>query len=314
MKSLRNKVILSAAVLLFALVATVGSTYAWFTVASTNTVNAMTLNVQAADSLLIKVADPADPDGSEQTLTTASTYYTTITTAMVTGLYSLSTWRLAPVTAVNATYTSVTPTLNEFTTDLNALRALDAVEVGTFGTGNWGADTNSATGKVITIGFWVMSQAATAKNIAVTGLTLAATNSPASRDAVIQSTRVIVQVGEDTGYIYSNSGTIDYGYEYLINLPGYYSGDVYTGTTLNGFNKLNDLTLGYSGSGSALDPATLAALAIHRVGGSDVIGDLAPDTAELMLITIYVEGWDAQCTNSIISAQLSLTFSIGFVA
>jgi hypothetical protein len=56
MKQLKTKVLLSAFVLIFALVATIGSTFAWFTVATTVNVETMQLNVQSQDSLLIRMA------------------------------------------------------------------------------------------------------------------------------------------------------------------------------------------------------------------------------------------------------------------
>lgn len=318
MKALKSKIILSAAVLFFALVATVGSTFAWFTVASTNNVDSMTLNVQSADSLLIKVADPADPTGAASSLTVASTYYTTVTTAMVTTAYpSLSTWRLEPVTAVQPDYATVSgelASLQEFTTNLNSLRALDAIEAGSFGTANWLADVNKTNGKVIQIGFWVMSQASAAKNVAVTALSITATNAIAARDQVTDAARVSFKLGEDSAFIYANTGALDYNYEYLINLPGYYAGAVYGTPTLLGFNKIDQLTLGLNGASSALTAAGLVGSSVDRVAGTDVLGDLAPDTAELLTISIFVEGWDAQATNTVISAAFNVSFSIGFVA
>ena len=334
MKALKSKIILSAAVLFFALVATVGSTFAWFTVASTNKVDSMTLNVQSADSLLIKVANPADPNGAASRLTVASTYYTTVTSAMINAAYTnLANWRLEPVTAVQPDYTTVSgelASLRKFTTNLNPLRALSAIDAGVFGT--WGDDVNSATGKVVQLGFWVMSQAASTKNVGITALSITADNDIEARDQVTNAARVSFKLGDSNAYIYANSGAVDYDYEYLINLPGYYSGwdddanpntplnpEMYTGTVspwvLRGFNKIDNLIHGYSGI--LADPVTaaeLAALSTHKTAGSFAMGDLAPDTAELLTISIFVEGWDAQSTNTVISAAFAITFSIGFVA
>jgi hypothetical protein len=319
MKALKSKIILSAAVLFFALVATVGSTFAWFTVDSTNNVVSMTLNVQSADSLLIKVANPADPTGAASDLTVASTYYTTITTAMITSAYSLSAWRLEPVTAVQPDYATVSgelASLQEFTNNLNPLRALDAIEAGTFGTGNWGVDVNAASGKVIQIGFWVMSQASTTKNVGVTALSITANNAIAARDQVTDAARVSFKLGEDSAFIYANTGALDYDYEYLINLPGYYAGAVYNTSPVEllGFNRIDQLTAGLNGSSTALTDELLEGLSVHRTAGSAVLGDLVADTAELLTITIFVEGWDAQATNTVISAAFNVSFSIGFVA
>ncbi|MFH0993262.1 MAG: hypothetical protein V1761_02810, partial [bacterium] len=96
MKSLRNKIILSGLVLLFALVATIGSTFAWFTVSNTVTVGAMQLNVQTSESLLIKPY--AGEDGDEGALLNAENYKANITIADIlaaSDLYdSYGTWKL----------------------------------------------------------------------------------------------------------------------------------------------------------------------------------------------------------------------------
>ena len=60
MKGLRNKVILSGIVLLFAFIATIGSTYAWFTVSTQTTVEGVSLQVTAADNLLIRAKNYTD--------------------------------------------------------------------------------------------------------------------------------------------------------------------------------------------------------------------------------------------------------------
>ncbi|MFA5698090.1 MAG: hypothetical protein WC888_06695, partial [Candidatus Izemoplasmatales bacterium] len=57
MKSLKTKVILSAIVLMFALVATIGSTYAWFTVSNTVSVSSIQMNVGTQEGLLIRAYD-----------------------------------------------------------------------------------------------------------------------------------------------------------------------------------------------------------------------------------------------------------------
>ncbi|MDP3130398.1 MAG: hypothetical protein Q8N15_03565, partial [Bacillota bacterium] len=72
MKNLRNKIVLSGLVLLFALVATIGSTFAWFTVSNTVTVASMQMNVKSSESLLIKVFE--DEAGNEADLLDANNY------------------------------------------------------------------------------------------------------------------------------------------------------------------------------------------------------------------------------------------------
>jgi len=125
MKALKSKVILSAAVLLFALVATIGSTYAWFTVSSTVSVPSLTLTVKSSKSLLIRPY--YGETGDESYLDVPSNYKTSLlladittvdtedpayTTIEGTGPYTtspyanISAWRLNNVTAAQ---TATTP-------------------------------------------------------------------------------------------------------------------------------------------------------------------------------------------------------------
>ncbi len=60
MKSLKTKVIMSAVVLVFALLATIGTTYAWFTVSSTVSLNTINIDVTTEESLLIRVWNEDD--------------------------------------------------------------------------------------------------------------------------------------------------------------------------------------------------------------------------------------------------------------
>ncbi len=79
MKQLKTKVIMSAFVLLFALVATIGSTYAWFTVSNEVAVQSIDLDIITADSLLIQVQDDSG-DSEAVGLPLSNTVYSNATT------------------------------------------------------------------------------------------------------------------------------------------------------------------------------------------------------------------------------------------
>ena len=84
MKNLRNKIVLSGLVLLFALVATIGSTFAWFTVSDTVDVQTMNLNVKSSESLLIRVYNGETTGvAGDATLLDAGTYYASISSALI---------------------------------------------------------------------------------------------------------------------------------------------------------------------------------------------------------------------------------------
>lgn len=107
MKQLRTKVLLSAFVLIFALVATIGSTFAWFTISTSVEIETMELNVSTEDSLLIKVWETGE-DFNTPTLLDASQYKTFIPIEDILATYAdLATWRLSPVTVINSTYTGI---------------------------------------------------------------------------------------------------------------------------------------------------------------------------------------------------------------
>ncbi|MFA5742212.1 MAG: hypothetical protein WC874_04970, partial [Candidatus Izemoplasmatales bacterium] len=81
MKSLKIKVLLSGLVLMFAIAASFGTTYAWFTISNTVNIDSMTINVQSGESLLIRVykgeylgEDPVKLAADEAGLLDASTY------------------------------------------------------------------------------------------------------------------------------------------------------------------------------------------------------------------------------------------------
>lgn len=355
MKALKTKVILSAAVLFFALVATIGSTYAWFTVSNTNTVQAMTLNVQTSDSLLIKVYGnqfyysgtvdasnivgldgttytfvDGDPDtwtydgdtfklaaaglvdnatgliveipdadifdtqalaNANADLNNAASYFTSLTSAQVAAEYAFSTWRLAPVTAVQTGYATVngtTSALNVFTTpNTDFLRGLSPIDIG--------SDVNSATGKVMVFKFWVMSQSA-GKSLYLNDLVISlnGTADPV-KDQVINAIKLSAKVGSNTAMIYGEDP--DYRFAYTSGLPGFYTGSP---VVENAFNSIADAAAVLTATGNAV------------VGNNTyVISALTVDTPTLVSVTVFLEGWDEEATNNVIAADFNISFTFG---
>ena len=81
MKALKTKVILSGIVLVFAFIATIGTTFAWFTISTTATVESMELNVSAAENILVKPYVIGSDEGEASqysSLTNPANYYTTL--------------------------------------------------------------------------------------------------------------------------------------------------------------------------------------------------------------------------------------------
>jgi len=162
MKSLRNKVIMSAIVLAFALIATIGSTYAWFTVSSTVTATGITLNVQSADSLLIRIYDGETNPTTDTDLLLANTYSSSIDSgdfaaATTAGYDAMSTWTLHAVTA--AASETLAGEVDYTTLNPKSLRYLDqldqAVPTRHLTSASLGNQTD---GFYVDVRFWVLSQ------------------------------------------------------------------------------------------------------------------------------------------------------------
>jgi hypothetical protein len=313
MKTLKTKVILSAVVLLFALVATIGSTFAWFTVSDTVTVQPMQLSVNAEDSILIRLATPSGAITTED-LFDASQYKTTLTNADIEAYYEdFLTYKLSPVTAVQPGYGSVNPkllsTLENVAT--NFARALTTV-VGSETT----LENNATTGRYIELNFYLYSQSSEEVDIAVQNVNVnvtGITGNSTAQNAVENAVRVGVwRAGYFTtsfqpeslpGYIFGDS--IDYAFQFQSGLPGYFTtAPVYTDNIADGFNRIND----YSDLTTTLE-TTLAA----NHNPSTVVFTLDTEVPTMVSVRIYIEGWDAQASNAIIAAKFNVSFQFAII-
>jgi hypothetical protein len=335
MKALKNKVILSAVVLLFALVATIGSTYAWFTISNEVEVKEMTLNVQAADNLLIRVANPAALDASDTTLLNASTYYQTITTDLIkeyfdyTGLYYApedteeefplyAPWSLHPVTAVQSGYATIdAKTLNSMTiSSANLVRDLVTTTA-----------KNQEGGKFIELNFWLYAQTSDGNPINVTLKDLTITSSAdAPKNDVVNAVRVAIwgdnsafNVAGAAGDAYIFGIDNDYGYAFVEGRIGYSSTaaattplvDPVIGTTE--FNFIDQIQAEteivltdhlFFTSGAAVVGASTETL-----GSAQTLFALNPDEPTLFTVRIYIEGWDENTTDDINAADFNISFN-----
>lgn len=338
MKQLRTKVLLSAFVLLFALVATIGSTFAWFTVATTVNVESMQLNVQSQDSLLIRMAyndGTIKGDAGDDNLFDATQYKTTLTLTDIQEYFDFTAgggWRLEPVTVINSTYTGFNgKNMSVLSTGSNLTRALTAIDEED--------DINSNTGKVIQVSFFLFSQGEVDADIilqdlsittSMTGVAaqvvdavrLSAWRAGYQQAAVLvepTSPEVFVPEAGHTAHVFGR--TIDYGFAFTAANPTYYYGGLEP-SLVNGFNSLSDISLDtteynslfHKSTGfSAIDSVTGD---IGTKAGADVILTLDKNVPTLVTVRIFVEGWAANTTNNIIAAAFSISykFSIQDVA
>ena len=318
MKSLKTKVIMSAVVLVFALIATIGSTYAWFTVSNQVAVSNIDLDVVTADSLLIQIQDDStDAEDGGADLGSGSNYgvyfpdgldsfqsnITTVELNNSTQYTDYENFALTPLTAGSAPSTGAGYT--DYTaldiTDLSYLDFSDSDRT------LYSGSKNTAAGGYIEFNFWLIysgqevSVDVALQNLAVSNISGSAEIENAlafgveGDQAEATSTKNVYAFDPDYGFSFSSS---DAGY-LGTGTPSYDSIPGATQTTLIGLHSL------------FLDSAAVANVSTTTLLSADTICTLTPNTPELVSFRIYIEGWDAQATNSLSSTSFNLTF--GFV-
>jgi len=311
MKNLRSKVILSGLVLLFAIVASFGTTYAWFTVSTTVNVESMTMTVQSGESLLIRVykgeyeGDAAQDAIDEASLLDASTYFNTLTEANISAsskYTGFSTYRLSPVTAADDdTYAALNGQ------ELKTMDILDKTLTET-------TSANSNAGNFVELKFWVFAQV-TAENIVLSNLAITvdpASNLLDSQDNVVYAVNVAawksqvkaVPFTTDAAKIYSIDP--DYEFAFTDGMNGADTDPDANGPFVLTPTQISDLLGDHSlffGS-STVDNVSTATLT-----AATTLAALDADTPTLITVRIYIEGWDAQMTNALLASKFNIEFS-----
>jgi len=339
MKALKTKVLLSAFVLLFALAATVGSTYAWFTISQTVTVSEMELKVGSVDSLLIRIADPAATAvvPKDTNLDTPSTYSTSLSYADILANYSFGRtigadsiwgtaddgpvlWTLSDVTAVQADYvlaSKTAKTLNKMSIVTPWLRTSMTPTT----------SSNQAGGDFVELKFWLYSQAAAAKNIAVKDLAISTVdkNTP-DQDNVVNALRLGVwgadATTEGNAFIFGLDN--DYDFAFTSPFSEYYStaaGDLKgAGNKVIGTDPFNFIDQTVSTIGENADHVYYVAsdpvdgMSTSTLGDATTVYSIKPVTPTLFTVRIYIEGWDSDMTNFISAGIFNISFKFGFKA
>ena len=318
MKALKTKVILSGIVLVFAFIATIGTTFAWFTVSQTATVDTMTLNVTSADSLLILPVDAtnlaapetgyvADGSGSTADLLTASNYKTFLE---VSDLYSAgyqigssatTPWRVSPATVVATDYSGY---------DLKTINYMDEFDTRSLAA----ATSNSADGQYLELKFWVLLQGDEGTSVPLELIDSSSISSNANNSTnqaeVEDALRMVVWAddsefatsggAEGSAFIFGND--MDYNYTFTGDFAA-------TNTNLNTLG-------GMEATAGDLDDLTTLVLGTDHFDLDTYTGAVNPkdiftiqaNTPTLLTVLIFVEGWDAQATNNISLAEFDISF------
>ncbi|MFW5888998.1 MAG: hypothetical protein ACOCUD_01320 [Bacillota bacterium] len=326
MKALKTKVILSGIVLIIAFVATIGTTFAWFTISTTATVESMELNVSAAENILIKVYEDGEDTGAGSSLINAANYQTTITnddliaagylyddiTYTVEGdLDTYETpWKLQPASIIEPGYTGVdAKTINWISSIEQPDRNLVA------------ATPNSNSGHYIELKFWLLSQAESVQVIELSDVLISASNegdNEADLNEVVNATRLSVWL-DDTPYgaTYAESPVegeafvygldLDYDYAFLPSIAGHSTTDSILTAEDTPFNQLSDLDIETTVVGNPV--STLPANHFDGAVSTTDIFEIEPGVPTLATVLIYIEGWDLDADNNIVKAK----FNVGFV-
>lgn len=313
MKALRTKVILSGIVLVFAFIATIGTTFAWFTVSQTATVDTMTLNVTSADSLLIMPLTPSetagdfvnDSSGAGNDLQTAGNYMTLIEVADLyadnyqIGPSAVTPWRVSPASVVSNGYAAYDAKNLTYLSDFDNRTLTSATK-------------NSADGQYLELRFWVLLQGdngdtAALELIDTSSISSNAGNSTNQAD-IADSLRMVVWAdstdfgapgSEGSAFVFGND--IDYTYQFTGDFAGTANntlteleanaGDLENLTNLNSVTTDHFELSAYTTAGNPTDLFTIEA-----------------NVPTLLTVLIFVEGWDAEATNNISLAQFDISF------
>jgi hypothetical protein len=311
MKALRTKVILSGIVLVFAFIATIGTTFAWFTVSQTATVETLTLNVTAEDSLLIQVA--ADNASYTDAPVLASEYQTNVSNTDINALYTdFESYRLRPVTAVSEYFDTSAVALTPF-----SLRTILSDDAKTINAVNEGADLNSTTGRYIELRFFLLYQSAdnTQADLILSSPSVQANNGTTELDNVVDAVRLGIKVtGTDgttpyTGTEFIFGETNDFGFAYQAGDDGFVDPE----NGLLAFNALDEISM-TDGSGilngtNVSNASNVQTFATATASGSETaLATIYAGEQTMVTVRIFVEGWASATTDEIIEAFFDLGF------
>jgi hypothetical protein len=306
MKGLRNKVILSGIVLLFAFIATIGSTYAWFTVSTESNVTGINLQVTAADNLLIRPKSITNNTSENFVYLRDIGNYSTLVTAEQLedeGYFyedpstQLIPWRLKPSTTIS---NQGTVNINDPKGGLYYINNIDAVRAGdgSVAPAYTLATDNLKDGYYITLEFWMLSQADTNKAIALNSFSITSgTGNSTPQSQVINATRLAFW-GDDTEYA-DDAG---------------YTGSVGT-TYIFGNDADYDFLIETTDADVAAPTPTPAAPTVNATASAVAsIFTLQPNTPTMISVIIFIEGWDLEASNDIILSNFDIAFSFAYVA
>lgn len=293
MHSLKRKVISTSIIAIFALLSVIGSTFAWFTIDSSATVGPVDLTIGTDVSLLVMMDEGYVYDYNDSLSVDNNTllsnpangkYVNDLTTAIITGVYNYSTIKLEPVTTSDG---------------LDFIRSRQH--------SNAAATFTPGTGQYIQFSIWILSQESNA-TVAVRNFQSSATNAIGFKNQVKEAVRLSIQTHREPNVISIFGINKDYDFEYRSDQIGYDSG-----TSAN--NIIPVAQKAFLESKHAEYYTTLAGETTTIVNErnillseADTVVNLTANQPEKVTIRIWIEGWDTNANNNIMSALFQVKF------
>lgn len=302
MNSLKKKVVSTSIIVIFALLSVIGSTFAWFTIDTSASVGDVELSIGTDVSLLImmdfkdggggydysNLADKAILDNPANTK-----YVNNLTSGIIRPLYDYENIKLEPVTTEDG---------------VNFLRSRQHnSDPASF------SATEGSSGQFIQFSVWLLSQASNS-TIAIRNLESTATNAIGFKNQVRDAVRLSIQnylpvEGANKG-IYIFGKNKDYAFSYRQDQIGYDSvtpANNFIPALQQSFLSSKHAAYFTTLSGETTNIAGERSIVLDSVN-TDTIVTLTANVPQKLTIRVWIEGWDENANNNIMSALFTIKF------
>ena len=283
-----KKVILTGFVAIFALITTIGATYAWFTITNTSVIEPMRFGVSSTESLLILLDRGYDIDDPQDAifLNSPSNYSMTLSNDMIySPLGSLPGYdyrliRFKPLTSINGI-----ELFNREGTNVNV------------------SSDPEGEGSYVEFSIWLLSQSMNA-TIGLSNYLAVASNSISSKDAVLNAFRLSIQSPSSSqapifGY------DKDYDFIFTTGMVGFSNNPLIPNFLSESNKSIRMLNHGLYHAGSV---DFIEDVNVSNLESATPLFTLTKEVPLKVTIRLWVEGWDKDANNNLISSGLSVSF------
>ena len=285
MNPIQKKIMFSGFVALFAFIVTIGSTYAWFTAGQTSQIGTIEMEVRTDTSLLILLDKGYvyDADHDKTFLDNPNNYLSQLSNAAITSYYDFSQIVMTPVT----------------TDDGQSLTLRD---------GTPAVATADENGVYLEFSVWLLSQDISV-NVALKDLSITASSGTVLQNNVVNSIRLSLTPDGTTPIAQIYGLDKDYDFTFLEGQTGYDdsvpANNVIVPATETALTDLHSIYYLSSGSEVA-DESTLT------LTSADTVVALTSNVPSKVTLRVWIEGWDADCNNNILTSDfvIGLDFTV----